>query len=172
MIFGFLDSPSNYFMQMGRKKARRIRRDRRRQEEARKRVVKPKRVDSEMQTVPEDHWLCPWCWQHIPPEALCGHEAVCRAGVRLKQKAQELKSRLEQRNADAEARRRQRLGLPPLKTPKKHSAVAGAPDLTGKLEASISGRSSSRGRHSIKFVDKLKGKSVSHLSCFKQQQFV
>ncbi|THD25500.1 hypothetical protein D915_003503 [Fasciola hepatica] len=146
---------------IGRKKARRMRRDRRRQADAKKRVTKPKRVDSEMQTVPEDHWLCPWCWQHIPPEALCGHEVVCRAGVRLKQKAQELKSRLDQRNADAQARRRQRLGLPPLKTPKKHPAMNEAPDLAVKTEAGLSGRSRSRARNSAKVVDKTKGKSTS-----------
>ncbi|VDP88999.1 unnamed protein product [Echinostoma caproni] len=144
---------------IGRKKARRLRRLRHRQ--TNKRPIKPKRVDSEMQTVPEDHWLCPWCWQHIPPEQQCGHEVVCRAGVRLKQREQELKARLNQRNADAEARRRQRLGLPPLKTPKKQQqpGLNGTCTVPGKTEAP-SGRSRSRTRNPSK-SDKTKGKATS-----------
>ncbi|KAF7232700.1 hypothetical protein EG68_10340 [Paragonimus skrjabini miyazakii] len=88
---------------LGRKKYRRLRNERRRQAKAAltQASKKTKRVDCCMQA-------------HIPPEAQCGHEAICRPGVKQKEKERELKVRLAQRKADVETRRRQRLGLQPL----------------------------------------------------------
>ncbi|GAA29533.2 hypothetical protein CLF_104564 [Clonorchis sinensis] len=118
----------------GRKKYRRLRNERRKLAKAKPPPAKPKMVDSCIQTVPEDHWLCPWCLQHIPPVAQCGHEAVCRAGFKQKQKELEAKSRLQQRNANAELRRKQRLGLNPLPKEKRksHKVTSAMVDASGR----------------------------------------
>ncbi|CAH8874585.1 unnamed protein product [Trichobilharzia szidati] len=101
--------------EIGRKRAKRIRKMREQQRRAERNKKKTVTVDSFMQTVPEDYWLCPWCNDHIPPESQCGHEAICRAGVQQKKKENELKARLKQHQLYVEAKKRQRLGLPPLK---------------------------------------------------------
>ncbi|CAI2738332.1 unnamed protein product, partial [Dicrocoelium dendriticum] len=97
---------------VGRKKYRRLRRERRRLAKQLNTVKKPSKTTSSMQTVPEDYWLCPWCLQHIAPEKQCGHEPICRAGVKQRQKENELHSRLAQRKAIAEEQRRLRSGIP------------------------------------------------------------
>ncbi|CAH8665709.1 unnamed protein product [Heterobilharzia americana] len=101
--------------EIGRKRARRIRKERQRNKQAEHNKKKIVKVDSFMQTVPEDYWLCPWCSEHIAPVSQCGHEAICRAGVQQKRKEDELKARLKQHQLYMEAKKRQRLGLPPLK---------------------------------------------------------
>ncbi|KAF6774592.1 hypothetical protein AHF37_06105 [Paragonimus kellicotti] len=143
---------------LGRKKYRRLRNERRRQAKAAltQASKRTKLVDSCIQTVPEDHLLCSWCLQHIPPEAQCGHEAICRAGVKQKEKERELKIRLAQRKADVETRRRQRLGLQPLIKAKRKPQ--GTPAAVVSID-SISGRSRSHTRLAIR--EKLKKKSVS-----------
>ncbi|CAH8595875.1 unnamed protein product [Schistosoma turkestanicum] len=107
--------------EIGRKRARRIRKERERkkkQVEQNKKIIQ--KIDCSIQTIPEDYWLCPWCNDHIPPISQCGHEAICRAGVQQKLKEAELKTRLKQHQLRMEAKKRQRLGLPPLKTEHHH----------------------------------------------------
>lgn len=100
--------------EIGRKRSKRIRKNRERQRRQIQNMKKPKLVDAEMQTVPETYWLCPWCVRHISPSSQIGHEPICRAGVKQKLKQLELKTRLEERNLKIEFRRRERLGLPPI----------------------------------------------------------
>ncbi|CAH8670299.1 unnamed protein product [Schistosoma curassoni] len=101
--------------EIGRKRAKRIRkeRERRKQAERNKKIIH--KIDCSIQTIPEDYWYCSWCNEHIPPISQCGHEAICRAGVQQKQIEIELKTRLKQHQLHIEAKKRQRLGLPPLK---------------------------------------------------------
>ncbi|KAK4475026.1 hypothetical protein MN116_002123 [Schistosoma mekongi] len=106
--------------EIGRKRARRIRKERERKKQT-ERNKKANTVDCSIQTVPEDYWHCPWCNEHIPPTGQCGHEAICRAGVQQKQKEAELKARLKQHQLHVEAKKRQRLGLPPLKNEQQNS---------------------------------------------------
>ncbi|CAL8072725.1 unnamed protein product [Calicophoron daubneyi] len=142
--------------QSSRKKQKRLRRELRKQAKAEQMARKPKVVQTAVQTVPEDHWLCPWCLQHIPPESQCGHEAICRAGVRQKQKEMELKARLSQRNADVKAHRLQKLGVPLPKATRKAQA-GNQPTALGDL---VSGRSRSRSRNRLSMKEK-KSKSIT-----------
>uniref|UniRef100_A0A095A0U2 AN1-type domain-containing protein n=1 Tax=Schistosoma haematobium TaxID=6185 RepID=A0A095A0U2_SCHHA len=109
------------FIQIGRKRAKRIRkeRERRKQAERNKKIIH--KIDCSIQTIPEDYWYCSWCNEHIPPISQCGHEAICRAGVQQKQIEIELKTRLKQHQLHIEAKKRQRLGLPPLKNEQQHN---------------------------------------------------
>nr|VZI49124.1 unnamed protein product [Spirometra erinaceieuropaei] len=97
-------------------------------------------VETDVQTCPPDHRVCPWCTLDIPPEAQCGHEEVCRAGFKQRERQAKVEAQLAQHRLAVENARRRKRGLAPKK-------VASGPSTTmTATRARNSSRSPSRNR--------------------------
>uniref|UniRef100_A0A183SNQ9 C2H2-type domain-containing protein n=2 Tax=Schistocephalus solidus TaxID=70667 RepID=A0A183SNQ9_SCHSO len=96
-------------------------------------------VETDVQTCPPDHRVCPWCTLDIPPEAQCGHEEVCKAGFKQRERRAKVEAQLVQHRLAVENARRRKRGLAPKKP-------TDGPSKTTTTRARNSSRSLSRTR--------------------------